>query len=160
MKANIKIVCSNGMSLKALTKLETELNDLLEIGYTLQGSPLGDGNGLIYTLLRPADKERIRNATAYPSDKQIGYVGWAYNLPENSQILSTVSRSEASALIQHHKELSEGLQLADGGNIIVTQLEIIRADVEVLTPSTIEPTKKTGREPLPPFDGDDDDLPF
>lgn len=155
MKADIKIVYSKKGE-NPLTKLEAELNDLLEVGYNLHGSPLmvPDTGVLIYTMIRSGTKERIDFKTAYPSEKQRAYICWAYDLFDPEWEDAHVARKEASALIQHHKDESEGMQFTDK-SLFETQLGIIRGEIQNLP---LEP--QTTKNYVPTADDYDDDIPF
>lgn len=153
MKADVKLVYMRDSLNSSIAEMETNLNDLLEVEYVMHGSPIIIGKVLLYTMLRPGTKEFIKKYdTPYPSERQTNYIRWAYAVTDEAVATAGVNRNEASELISHHKDTSEGVKLTDK-NALKDQLDIIRGN-----------TQKVPLPPKPDAEEDpdiyDDEIPF
>lgn len=161
MKPDIKIVSADvGKPDGDPRDLENRLKDLMEIGYALHNAPVAVGEILIYTLVHPGEKERISNVTAYPTERQLGYICWAYRVSDDIVEDARVFRKEASALIEHHKEQSEGTPFPIG--TFKKRMDVLRHGQPA--PEAHTGQKRTTRKPPEAPDNelpfDDDDVPF
>jgi len=85
---------------------EKAINGCLSEGFEIF-SVLTVVDSVIYTLLKTTKIYGGSGAgTAFPTEKQLGYVGWSYQEAGVSTESLNISREQASALIQHHKDSS------------------------------------------------------
>jgi len=143
--AELRICIVGSDKESALKKGLKEINEALQGGFEIYGQPaLLSGNRVLYSLLKPEVKDKVYGETAYPSDKQLGYIRWAFNVPEFDVQTRNLTRRECSDLISWHKDNHDRKQLNE--KYLVEQLKTLRPD----------------GEPEPEKDKDEynDDLPF
>lgn len=104
MSTEIKLLQGMTYGPGGLSKLEKQTNQLLGQGFEVFGEIKVVKDKLVICLMRKGRKDYVKNGTAYPSEKQSGYVKWAYSLSEKQFDEAKVTRKESSALIERHKK--------------------------------------------------------
>lgn len=133
---------------KTADKDLTSLNEQLALGYEIYGEPVKlTGERVLYSLLMPTVADKIYGDTAYPTDRQLGYIRWAFNMQDFDVTACSLTKRECSDLITYHKDELGGTQSMKSK--MQRKLRDLRGKPE-------EPVKEA--EPAP---GEyDDDIPF
>lgn len=66
------------------------------------------------TMFLMSKKSKAVGDTAFPSEKQMGYIAWSYNIDETELKRLKVTRKEASSLISDHQEAQRGIPYKRG----------------------------------------------
>lgn len=115
-------------SQKGIADLEKEVNEALELDFEILKTNVSESGHATFVLFDKGQQDYVKAPTAFPSDKQAGYVRWAYDIQPDVFEEAKLSRNECSLLIEDHKQNGNGKQYARG--IFAKAVKALREDEE------------------------------
>lgn len=99
---------------KAMADLEKEVNEALGLNFEVLKTHVSESGHVTFVLFDKGQQDYVKAPTAYPSEKQAGYVCWAYDIHPTVFEKAKLSRKECSVIIEDPKQNGNGKPYNDG----------------------------------------------